>query len=621
MKQRLDCDLVLEGAVSSAVVYLALVAGMSRRYRFRSLGGASSGAAVAAAAAVAEASRIASGKDDGFRGVFRFALWLGRRQSGRSHLLRMFQPAPALRLPFRALVGLFALASWSHPWRARLARLAGFVALVFAFSVMLALLGQFFAPVAEVSRAYLLAVFQIGLAVALLGALALWRWLRALTDQHFGLCTGMPAGSADGGGGALTPVLHELFNRLLGRCARDRPVVFAELWRCDGSGPDAERAIDLQVVTTVLQQRRSLHLPGQPGDDPLRDYFYDPEEWRRLFPEPVMDWLRRHARVTVPVEIVRRVGLRTEVRRLLALPEPQHLPVIVAVRLSVSFPGLLSAIPVYTLAQGHGLSPNMADEPARFRPVRVYFTDGGMTSNLPIHFFDEALPRWPTFAVNLFQLDADRPANPDDRTVFFEARRNQPETRPHELAARPGGRPGIVAFLTELVITAKDWRDTTQRTLVGFRERVLHIGLPPGYGSLNLGMSRRQVVGLVRQGARAARCVAADFSLPAAPGQPSRWDEHRWLRLRAVLTAAQDWLRPLTEAIAAHGIRGELGYRELLRHPRPPGPAFPDDENTLRQAEALLDALDAAGRTVAPGPDLGANLPEATPRLHMGPAP
>lgn len=72
MKRRLDCDLVLEGAVTSAVVYLALVAGLSRRYWFRSLAGASSGAAVAAA--IAEASRIASGKDEGFRGVFRFAL-------------------------------------------------------------------------------------------------------------------------------------------------------------------------------------------------------------------------------------------------------------------------------------------------------------------------------------------------------------------------------------------------------------------------------------------------------------------------------------------------------------------------------------------------------------------
>jgi hypothetical protein len=161
----------------------------------------------------------------------------------------------------------------------------------------------------------------------------------------------MPAGPADGDGRALTPVLHDLFNRLLGRSGSDRPVVFAELWRCDASEPDTERAIDLQVVTTVLQQQRSLHLPGQPGDDPLRDYFYDPEEWRRLFPEPVMDWLRRHARQTMPVETVRGTGVRTEVRRLLALPEPAHLPVIVAVRLSVSFPGLLSAIPVYTLGQ------------------------------------------------------------------------------------------------------------------------------------------------------------------------------------------------------------------------------------------------------------------------------
>jgi predicted acylesterase/phospholipase RssA len=623
MKRRLDCDLVLEGAVTSAIIYLALVAGLSRRYRFRSLGGASSGAAVAAAAAIAEASRLASGTDEGFRGVFRFALWLGRQQAGQSNLLRMFQPAPGLRLPFRLLVWLFGLDARG---KARLGMLAGGAGLLLAVAFVVGLGAALAGWLPEVAGLMLLRAFAIGVAVSLLGVLFAIRWLRTMGDHHFGMCTGMPAGSGEAGRQALTAVLHELFNKLLGRCATERPVVFAELWRCATPEPGRERMIDLQVVTSVLQQRRSLHLPGQPGEDPLRDYFYDPQEWRELFPEPVMEWLRRHARPTGPVEVECRQGARTEVRRLLALPEPQHLPVIVAVRLSVSFPGLLSAVPVYTLAQLHGLVGNEADEPARFRPVRIYFTDGGVTSNLPIHFFDEALPAWPTFAVNLFESDASKPtgaASTDTAGVpaFFGARPGCPETRPHELSVRPDGRPGILAFLGELFITAKDWRDTTMLSLPGFRERVLHIRVPKGYGTLNLRMSRRQVLELVGLGASAARRMATDFSLPAAPGQASRWEEHRWLRLRAALAAAQSWLRPLTEAGAAQALEGEPAYRELLRHPRPPGPPLPDEGNALRQAEALLDALDAAGRAVARGPDLGANLPEGMPKLHMGPGP
>ena len=39
--------------------------------------------------------------------------------------------------------------------------------------------------------------------------------------------------------------------------------------------------------------------------------------------------------------------------------------------------------------------------------TRCWFTDGGITSNFPVHFFDRPLPRRPTFTVNL------RPAHPD----------------------------------------------------------------------------------------------------------------------------------------------------------------------------------------------------------------
>jgi hypothetical protein len=619
MKRRLDCDLILEGAVVSAIVYLALIAGLSRRYRFCSLGGASSGSAVAAAAAVAEALRIKSGSDAGFRGLFRFALWLGKRTRGRSNLLGLFQPAPALRLPFRVLVAFFALQASNPAAGSRLGRFARSATLVFLASLVLAALGQYFPPAAQACRAYLLTILEISVVPGALAVLLVCRWLKAFADQHFGLCTGMPTADADAA--ALTRTLHELYQKLLGRTAEVRPVIFDELWKCGPPPPGAQRAVDLQVVTTVLHQRRSLHLPGQPGEDPLRDYFYDPEEWQQFFPAAVMDWLRQNARQTVPVEFAQRAGGRPQARTLLALPEPAKLPVIVAVRLSVSFPGLLSAIPLYTLAQGHGFVRPENGEPARFQPLKVYFTDGGLTSNLPIDFFDEALPRWPTFGVNLFELDAKAASGETAPNVFFGARRREPETRPMDVTRRPDGRPSLLSFLAELVFTAKDWRDITRRSLPGVRERVLHIGLPRGFGALNLGMSRKQVLQLVRLGSSAARHVVSDFSLPAAPGRASRWEEHRWLRLRTALAAAQKWLRPLSAAVRqADTLQGQPGYRDLLGHPRPPGPDFPD-EATLRQARALLDGLDAAGVAAAGGPDLGAHLPEGTPRLQLGPPP
>jgi len=36
------------------------------------------------------------------------------------------------------------------------------------------------------------------------------------------------------------------------------------------------------------------------------------------------------------------------------------------------------------------------------------FSDGGICSNFPLHLFDSALPRWPTFGLNLRETRADR---------------------------------------------------------------------------------------------------------------------------------------------------------------------------------------------------------------------
>lgn len=51
------CSVVLEGGVTSAVIYASLLARLSQYYTFRQLGGASSGAVAAAAAAAAEFAR------------------------------------------------------------------------------------------------------------------------------------------------------------------------------------------------------------------------------------------------------------------------------------------------------------------------------------------------------------------------------------------------------------------------------------------------------------------------------------------------------------------------------------------------------------------------------------
>jgi hypothetical protein len=64
--------------------------------------------------------------------------------------------------------------------------------------------------------------------------------------------------------------------------------------------------------------------------------------------------------------------------------------------MSLSFPILLSAVPLYAYDQ---------EAECEFReqhpPARCWFSDGGICSNFPMHFFDSPLPRWPTFGITL----------------------------------------------------------------------------------------------------------------------------------------------------------------------------------------------------------------------------
>lgn len=93
-------------------------------------------------------------------------------------------------------------------------------------------------------------------------------------------------------------------------------------------------------------------------------------------------------------------------------PAPADLPVLVATRMSLSFPALIAAVPL----------------------AAAWFTDGGLCANLPVHFFDTALPRRPTFALNLGPFP---PGKERTRTRAATAI-SRPATRPG--SRRPGPR-------------------------------------------------------------------------------------------------------------------------------------------------------------------------------------
>src|SRR5687767_15889975 len=76
-------------------------------------------------------------------------------------------------------------------------------------------------------------------------------------------------------------------------------------------------------------------------------------------------------------------------------------------RMSLSFPGLLSAVPLYAV-----------DRNGDQTVVRHLFSDGGISSNFPMHFSDSLLPKRPTFGVN---LASPHPVHPDQLTWLPKA--------------------------------------------------------------------------------------------------------------------------------------------------------------------------------------------------------
>ena len=389
-----SCDVVMKGGITSGVVYPHAICELARTYRLRNVGGTSAGAIAAAGAAAAELGRDA----DGFRKLAALPSWI----SAGDNLFALFQPQPGTRRLYRFLVS--ALGS---P-RGRMRRLLGAGLINFPLALVLGAtpgaalvaLSIVFAESTVMTVAgivggllLLLVGAAIGLVVGVVRSLG-----RSVPENGFGLCSGLESGPRP----ALTPWLTGVLDDLAGRTQDDDPLTFRALEAAD---------VRLELMTTNLTNRRPHRLPWD-----TREFFFDPDEFRRLFPERIVRWLEEHPPPAPDTPAGRRDWeLRCALLRpLLPLPARDDVPVIVATRMSLSFPVLLSAVPLWTIdasratnqealeawrrwsRENPDAAPGDAGAPAE-RPVaeRCWFSDGGISSNFPVHFFDSPLPTPP----------------------------------------------------------------------------------------------------------------------------------------------------------------------------------------------------------------------------------
>jgi len=384
-------------------------------------------------------------------------------------------------------------------------------------------------------------VVTTAVAMALASARFVLSLLAGLRRNGWGLCSGHCEDEASRPQ-ALTDWLVDYFDGLSGRGLTGRPLTFGDLWGLPENAPTdsresmpvAQREIDLQVMTTAVSQHLCYALPLR---EKTGAFYYQREEWVKLFPRRVMDWLDQVSKVLDdPAQPV----LSHADRPLRQLPRNQDLPVVVAVRMSLSFPVLLSAVPLYAIDR----SMHMQGQPTP-RPTKIWFSDGGISSNMPLHFFDAALPGRPTFAVNLrgehplHLIDPALPASQQEGRRVYLPDNNSAGQASHWDAPKDDKPTGLFDFLGNIINTMQNWRDQMQLPYPGYRDRIVQVSQRPDEGGLNLNMPPANIERLAEAGEYAAEVLARRFD----PARGEGWANHKDIRVRSFLSLVEELVR------------------------------------------------------------------------------
>jgi hypothetical protein len=587
-----ECDIVMKGGITSGVVYPSAVLRLSGRYRFRNVGGASVGAIAAAVTAAAEFGRL-RGEGTGLGELEA----LNREMAEEGFVLSLFKPRPAARglysvylsaigrrgVPLTAMAVVrqalwvlpvlllwwatlvVAAASLGSRWWLVPALIAGWVAVIsVAFWAVSRRIG-WGGPVGSV---LLVLAWPLLLAPASLGASG-WRDLSA---NGFGLVSGSaPSGDA------LCDWLHRHIQAAAG-LPNDRPLTFGML-RNEPASDGKPAGINLQMMTTNLSTSRPMRVPTD-----LAGYGFAREDLDGVVPDPVIRWLEAHGTA--------RDG-QTQ------LPVPDDLPVLLGFRLSLSFPLLFTAVRLRAPVLEAGTST----------PVIHWFSDGGIASNFPVHFFDAWVPSRPTFALSF----APFPVGPEGRLLPDESDVGLPPKPDDPVLPRWVRVDGMGGFVAQILEVMQNWRDTLQSEIPGFRDRVYEARLDKwaGEGGLNLGMDVETVRRLQARGDRVGAAIVGGFD----------WDQHFFTRFVVTMQELELGLlgaeapREPGGVQAAFSLRrdrfsaGDLGAREL----------FGRDATWIRAAgDATRDLVAAANRWADFGRFVG-DAPRPRPVMRIIP--
>ncbi|WP_433263952.1 patatin [Actinosynnema sp. CS-041913] len=560
------CDVTMRGGATSGIIYPWAVVELARHYRFRSLGGASAGAIAAAFTAAAEKGRDSGGFEK-LAGTIRWFAAPGWRMA------QLFQPGVHTRKLYRIVAA--SMQSRSTTGRSAttclVLALLGAIGLRAKAALGLALLLWLVGPMA-----WFLAVGWGGapkwvlVAVIVVVVVAVPSILVRVRPRRKERGSGPAVWARRSGTGLLLAV------PLL-------PVLVATSWRLPDLASLATAIawwlvlgfafVSAVAVTYLLGAKRfldrmapGLHfglvpgtgtftanfwdrrcgVPRSTGVPPMSDWLADRLDelsgvtdlkfsdltsnlvlmttdlsegrpYRLPFTEPAPPWLYCAAclEYVLPQRVVRAIGGVATGHACPVHPDrglaslPKNLPVALAVRMSMPLPGLIAAVPLCR---------------AEPEPRLHWFSDGGITSNFPIHFFDALLPRWPTFGLTLGRFPSD-----DAPPVWLP-----------EQDAATTGRPwtdlrGVGRFAGAILDTMLDWRDTMQSALPGYRGRIAHVRLAGHEGGTNLFMRPETILELAARGKEAGELLRTRFTTDDGVNT----DRYRWIRMRLAMREYQ----------------------------------------------------------------------------------
>jgi hypothetical protein len=398
---------------------------------------------------------------------------------------------------------------------------------------------------------------------------------RALSANRYGLCAGHgPREQTEG----LTSWMTDMFNRLAGLPDNAPPITFGDLWGDDPDNPKIELVVTTSNLTfgrphRVPFLREYEVIPTSGGSFIPKRFFFKVSDFEELFPEDVCLQMGHYGQEVLNA-LLASPSLDARWRKSLPVfrddgylpfPNGKDLPVVVAVRMSLSYPMLVSAVPLYAVDEWQ-----TGEE---LQLERVWFSDGGECSNLPIHFFDTLIPSRPTFAIDLLKRDVD--PNDQAKNVWMPSNNLQGLS---ERWNRFEGR-SLLGFLGAVIDTMMNWNDSMQMTAPGYRDRIVHIFHTQQEGGLNLTMPQEMIRLMSLRGEKAGERILTDFD----------WDNHLWVRLRSVLDISDSQLALLRDGPLKDPASRALFSRLLDEHT---GAQIPEDNAPVTPEQAAeLPAL------------------------------